>query len=361
MGNGGVAKFRILDPYIKLQELYPKDFNIELLDVSNLLTVDTNKYDYVVAHTAMVVADELYKKLLTVDNLVVDIDDYWNLDSSHQLFHYHQQNKMSEKIIKLLKHAQIVTTTTQLFAFEISKYNKAVFVLPNAIDFDETQFKPQPLVDNFIKFGYIGGSNHFYDIKLLDGLFTALKGNEKFKMVLAGFNDNIYNPQTKVMNRDALKTDWYKVEKMITDNYNFYLEDKKKLLNFVPQDTDTPKYKRIWTKASNLYAKAYNEINVNLIPLLNNKFNNMKSPLKVIEAGAFGNIVIVSDVEPYNSIVEHDITGLIIKNPKDWKKYGKDILENFEKYQYMGVNLQKKIKEEYNLNLITEKRKEIFK
>ncbi|MFN9953847.1 MAG: hypothetical protein ACK55I_12175, partial [bacterium] len=78
-------------------------------------------------------------------------------------------NKINEKITANLKVAKYVTTTTTLFADEISKYNKNVFVLPNAINPNEPQFKEPTLESDRIRVGWLGGSSHLHDLKLLDG------------------------------------------------------------------------------------------------------------------------------------------------------------------------------------------------
>lgn len=70
--------------------------------------------------------------------------------------------------------ADYVTTTTPLFANEIKKHNKNVFVIPNAINPEEKQFIPQPTKSDRLRFGIIYGSSHEHDIALLEGLTNQL-------------------------------------------------------------------------------------------------------------------------------------------------------------------------------------------
>ena len=73
-----------------------------------------------------------------------------------------------------LKIADYVTTTTKLFADEISKINKNVFVLPNAINPDEPQFKAKTEPSDRLRFGWLGGSSHLHDLKLIEGTTNTL-------------------------------------------------------------------------------------------------------------------------------------------------------------------------------------------
>jgi hypothetical protein len=49
------------------------------------------------------------------------------------------------------------------------RLNKNIVIFPNAINPNEPQFK-QPIEDsNRIRIGWLGGSSHLHDLKLLDG------------------------------------------------------------------------------------------------------------------------------------------------------------------------------------------------
>lgn len=77
--------------------------------------------------------------------VVVDIDDYWNLHPTHELYKSYKENDIPNQTITGLKNADWVTTTTEHFADKIREFNENVTVLPNAIDEDEPQFKVEPL------------------------------------------------------------------------------------------------------------------------------------------------------------------------------------------------------------------------
>ena len=88
--------------------------------------------------------------------VIVDFDDYWELDQRHPMFAYSRQSKMSENKVKWMKCANYITVTTPVFRNTI--YNKFklnnVYVFPNAIDDTEKQFIPNPEPSDKIRFGF---------------------------------------------------------------------------------------------------------------------------------------------------------------------------------------------------------------
>ena len=134
---------------------------------------------------------------------IMDLDDYWAPGQHHPAYLIIKNSKMDEKILSNIKMAENVTTTTDIFANEIGKYNKRVFVLPNAIDPTEKQYTPNPEKSDRIRIGWLGGSSHLEDLKLLNGLVNKLKSDglmDKVQFVLCGFdlrgNVTMIDPKT---------------------------------------------------------------------------------------------------------------------------------------------------------------------
>ena len=71
----------------------------------------------------------------------MDIDDHWAPGPDHPAWAIIKQNELDKKIADNLKIARNITTTTPIFAEEIKKFNKYVFVLPNPINPEEIQYK----------------------------------------------------------------------------------------------------------------------------------------------------------------------------------------------------------------------------
>jgi len=120
---------------------------------------------------------------------IMDLDDYWLPTKEHPVHQMVLQMKLHEKIMANLKAAGHVTTTTSVFAKEISKFNKNVYILPNAINPKESQFNVNPEPSDKLRFGWLGGSSHLHDLKLLDGTINKLSQHkDKFSMYLCGFD-----------------------------------------------------------------------------------------------------------------------------------------------------------------------------
>jgi glycosyltransferase involved in cell wall biosynthesis len=315
---------------------------------------------------------------------VMDLDDYWLPTMDHPAYHLVVQSKLHEKIMNNLKVSQYVTTTTSIFASEIKKFNKNVFVLPNAINPDEPQFKAQTQPSDKIRFGWLGGSSHLKDIQLLDGTFNKLSQHkDKFEIYLCGFDVRgsvtEINKQTGEQNVRPIKpeeTVWYQYEKVFTNNYQYDTPEYKEfLMKFKEEEYtggDYVRYNRIWTRPVTSYAKNYAKFDVSLAPIKNHMFNRVKSQLKVIEAGFYKKAIIASNVGPYTIDLKHclqngnfvDGNAFLVdesRNHSDWAKFIKKLIDNPNMVEDMGNRLYETVKPLYDLNVVTETRAQIYK
>jgi glycosyltransferase involved in cell wall biosynthesis len=386
----GVGKFRSVDPHVFLQNLYGDDFHVDIVyeppydDMSFW-----SQYQIVACHRSIgpdfEKANEIIKKL-TENGIItiVDIDDYWMPGKEHPIHDIIKFNKINEKIVANLKVASYVTTTTNLFADEIKKFNKNVVVFPNAINPNEPQFKEPTLESDRLRIGWLGGSSHLHDLQLLDsplGKITHLK--DKLQFVLCGFDTRgtvtEINQQTgEHKKRDILphETVWAQYEKIFTQNHSLISEDYKKyLLKYTqekyPNELDES-YVRVWTQPVTSYAKNYSKFDVSLAPIKNTMFNRMKSQLKVIEAGFYKKAIIASDLGPYTLDLKHclnhgnfvDGNAMLVdenRNHSDWAKYIKKLVENPNMVKDMGERLYETVKDTYDLNTVTKNRAEFYK
>lgn len=317
--------------------------------------------------------------------VIVDIDDYWLPTKEHPIHSIILHDKIHEKIIANLKEADYVTTTTKLFADEISKFNKNVVVLPNAINPDEPQFKQPNEESDRIRIGWLGGSSHLHDLKLLDG-FISKNGSEvnnKVQYVLCGFDTrgSVTEIDQKTGQRKQRpirpeETVWARYEEIFTSNYGIISEDyKKSLIEFKEQEytsDSTLPYRRVWTKPVNSYAANYSKFDISLAPIKNHIFNRMKSQLKVIEAGFYKKALIASQVGPYTIDLKHsfkeghfvDGNALLVqenRNHGDWSKFIKKLVQNPNLITDLGERLYETVKDTYHLKTVTVTRAEFYK
>ena len=256
----GVSKFRSVDPHLCLQKLYPDEFWVDIdyepkLDDPEWL----KQYDLIHYHRSLHPDYNLAQKLSEEINklgipAIMDLDDYWLPNKEHPAYMLVKGRKLDEMIVENLKRAQHVTTTTPIFAEEIKRFCKSVFVLENAIDPNEKQFTRNPEPSDRVRIGWLGGSSHMADLEILNG------GQQKTRDI---------TPKESV---------WYKYEQLFTANHTWLSEEQKQVLmkfKFGEEygDTDTS-YRRVWTKPITTYASNYNKFDVSLAPLKHHMLNH---------------------------------------------------------------------------------------
>ena len=385
----GVGKFRSVDPHVFLQNLYGDDFHVDIMYEPSYDDMSFwSQYQIVAFHRSIGSdferANELIQKLNSLGIITIaDIDDYWMPGKEHPIHDIIKINKINEKIIANLKVATYVTTTTEIFANEIRKFNKNVVVFPNAINPNEPQFKEPTLESDRVRIGWLGGSSHLHDIELLNqsfGKITNLK--DKLQFVLCGFDTRgsvtEINQQTgEHKKRDILphETVWAQYEKIFTQNHKLVSDDYKNHLLKYTQETYPNQYDesyvRVWTQPVTSYAKNYSKFDVSLSPIKNTMFNRMKSQLKVIEAGFYKKAIIATNLGPYTIDLKHcldhgnfvDGNAMLVdenRNHSDWAKYIKKLVDNPNMIKDMGERLYETVKDTYDLNVVTENRAEFY-
>lgn len=389
----GVGKYRVLDPFKFIGNKHSDEIHVDI--VMNLEDNDSvfDNYDVVVFHSFIHVAPHernmeriewLKKRGIKV---VMDIDDFWNVDQRHPMYEQIKKQNVAEKKVLFLKAVDYVTCTTDFFANEIKKRLgvKNVFVFPNAVDETEPQFQPNPIKSDKVRFGWLGGSSHLYDIELMkSGVeFIQNQYKDKTQFVLCGFDlrgsvHEIDRATGNVTQRPILphETVWSKYESIFTSGYKVLDPDHKNfLLSYAQSDypsMDVP-YLRRWTQDINKYALNYNYFDVSLAPLVDSYFNSCKSQLKVIEAGFHKKAIIASENMPYTldlvSAVDEgkfksDGNALVVssrKNHKDWAKHMKRLIDNPNMIEDLGNRLYETVKDKYALKNVCADRVQFLK
>ena len=385
----GWGKFRSVDPHVKLQNLYPDDFHVDI-DYEPRIN-DFNfwkQYQIVHFHRSFGNIDHCPQMIKTLQSLgiivVADIDDYWLPTKEHPIHQLIVENKMNQKIVDNLKASDYVITTTEIFANEIRKFNKNVIVLPNAIDPKEPQFnQPTPPSDK-IRVGWLGGSSHLHDLKLLDGMVNKLTPiQEKLQYYVCGFDIRgsvtEINKETGEQKQRPIKPDetvWVRYEEIFTNNYKIITPEYKLFLDKFEEGEypaiKNENYVRVWTRPVEQYAKNYSNFDISLAPIKNHIFNRMKSQLKVIEAGFYKKALIASNVGPYTIDLKHALdkgnftngNALLVNetnNHSDWAKNIKKLVENPNMITDLGERLYETVKDKYDLNQVTHERASFYK
>ena len=389
----GVSYFRSTIPHIKLEEYYPDNFYIDI-DYEPKIDDDEylKQYDLIHYHRTLGDYDNLEEVLNRCDRLgivtIMDIDDHWSPGPNHPAWELIKQGELDKKIARNLNISRNVITTTPIFAEEIKRLNKNVFVLPNAINPEEKQYISNVEKSDRIRIGWLGGSSHIKDLEILGGMVRKFKNAgllDKIQLVLCGYdlrgNITMIDKTTGKQKQRAIKPKesvWYTYEKIFTDDYSILSPEYKKFLHTFKEEeyenVHNEPYRRVWTKPITSYASNYNLFDILIAPLKESNFNKVKSQLKVIEAGFHKKALIAQDYGPYqidcvNAIeyggkINPKGNCLLVdthKNHKQWYQYTKKLLDNPSLVEDLGEKLYEDIVPKYHIDVITEYRAEVYR
>ena len=267
--------------------------------------------------------------------LIVDIDDYWILDPWHIL----QGSYPTTEIVNYMMLADMVTVTHDRLAMAVNPYNENVEILPNALPYGDDQFGALKVsieesgVDipkDSLRVLYAGGVTHEKDLNIIANPWKRIASDkvmkDKLSFVLAGYDDS--NPKMAAI--------WHRM----ISNYLCGF----KLNGYVRQPLPPDRYMAF-----------YAEADICIAPLVESRFNSMKSNLKTLEAAAFKLPILVSNVHPY---IESG--GIKIECQSDWFRYLKLLSKSKEaREDYGNFNFEYSIKN-HNFESINTKRKHIY-
>ena len=196
----------------------------------------------------------------------------------------------------LLKESDLITVTTENLKKHVSQFtDKPIAVLPNCIN--PLEF-PKRNQNDKVKIGYAGSYSHIPDFEIVKDAISSLKGKHDIYFELFGFD---YPP--------------FKRRKVVP-------------------------MKRYYAELADMG----NDIAI--APLLDNPFNQNKSPLKFLENVAVGSITLCSNRLPYKG----EIPDKWLVDDGDWEKtlekyiLDKDLREQTLKEQREWVFLNRNVK-----------------
>lgn len=300
-GSGGVEYHRLLKPFSLLANDY---------DITHCEGISSEAFDYgfdVVVFSRIlpiVKQKEFIKELKKRGTYVIcDIDDHWILSGNHVVKKV--ADSMRKQSIEALLHADEVWTTHELLGGHVDKLNKNWQVIPNALDPNDQQWQPKK--EYGTRIGWAGGITHFHDLMLTKDAWGDVVP------VVCGFND---------------QPEW----KRLADNF------KADYINALDVHN---------------YGLLYDQFDIAIAPLEDNKFNRCKSNLKIIEAGMKGLPIFVQNIHPYTD----DAKGIIKVDNWNLAIAEANAMDN-EQIKEWGQALREYVISNYDLNKVNELRKE---
>jgi glycosyltransferase involved in cell wall biosynthesis len=321
--NSGVSFHRLFNPLIYL----PKDYAM----MTDVLTEEELEKGYDILFINRYIAGMEVDEVVRLREkygfkLVVDVDDYWNLDAWHILYGKYP----TQKVIDHIKVADIVTCSNNDLAVQIDELNPNWIVIPNALPYGEDQFTDVKTESDKVRFVYAGSVTHEKDIAILKNPMKRVAGDAMVKnnstFILCGYSEdkNVANVWGRMIN-----------DYLCGFNVDGYIRAA------LPVDQ---------------YMNFYNEADACLIPLVDSKFNSMKSNLKVLEAATKNAPVICSNVKPYSEC-KHIIP---VNNQSDWFTNIKKVVKDAIYRQEMGIANGEWCRENFNLIKVNKLRSQIF-
>lgn len=322
---GGIGYYRAHGPAIALRA---RGYTVDVLGKELEEKIDANnvfesykeflsKYDLVVikqadtSNVAKLIGACKEIKLpvvMDLDDLITELDP----DNPATAKGYEEGGTKQAFAIASMTMCDALFVSTQPLADEYKKFLKIryqmelpIFVLPNCCD-PSLWTKQKKSADDTIVIGWQGSVTHDNDLKIaLPAIKKIMKKNENVALSLTG----------------GITTEAY--EKLIEKPFGKELSKRVMILRGTPSYNSFPGYmsKHTW--------------DIGMIPLRDSKFSRGKSHIKWLENSLLGVPSIVSDVMPYNEVVEDGKTGILCKD-NEWQDKLEMLIADADKRKYIA-------------------------
>jgi len=273
-GMNGVVYHRIYSPHLRMQLDGQATIDV-CQSQEEWLTIDLAPYDVVVFSRWLGKYQyDVLKRIADAGKpYVIDVDDYWVLPKYNPAYWAYRKG-IKQAIKDAIHYADAVFTTTPMLAKEVRLINENVYVVPNCLDLTHNQWSQPKEKNEKVKIGWVGGITHEEDLKLIA--------------------DDI----------NSMDVEFYIVGYTPSDHWN-------NIVKLIP-NAKIVEGTSVWE-----YGEVYKHFDFVLAPLQDNRFNQCKSELKIVEAAAYSIPIICSAVFPYLYHTSND--GVIFTTQNNWK------------------------------------------
>lgn len=216
-------------------------------------------------------------------------------------------------LIDIIRKCHAVTVSTNELKKKLIKTNSNIHVLPNFIHDNVWNFQKKRYSDKEqLTIGYAGTSTHEADLSQIESAVKKINKNynSRIKFLFFGCATDYLQNECNV---DCVKFE---------NNYETYAEKLQKL-----------------------------DIDIMVIPLVNNEFNRCKSNIKWLEISSCGIPGIYSDLPPYNSCVEHLVNGILVNDSsQNWYEAMVYLIENLDARKRIGQKAQQDVMNGYRMS-----------
>jgi len=229
-------------------------------------------------------------------------DDLWTVNPENPSFTISEEKRRQYE--HLMEECDAITTTTKHLAKKLRRFNKNVYVCPNAVNPEVFILNKDKPPKDRLRVAYAGAASHWKDLAILPDVISELQKKYDFSFIIQGICAK------------PLESEMWSYERIV--QYGLQPEQSvylKSALDF-------------WKRIQNLnffhipfyppvmYPSVLNslDIDIGVAPLNDNEFNHSKSCVKFYEYATIGAATLASKVLPYKEEV-----GYCAKNKvKDW-------------------------------------------
>lgn len=317
-GINGVVYHRLFTPHLRMQIDGQADVSV-CQSPEEWLTLDYKQFDLIIFSRWLGTKHyDVLKKIADSDTpYVVDIDDHWILPKYNPAYWAYRKG-IKQCVKDSINYADAVITTTPALAKEIRLINENVVIASNCLDYTHKQWEAEPMErTDKVKVGWVGGVTHEEDLKLIA---DQIKGLD-IEFYICGYTPGeIWNRIAKSM----------------------------------------PDAKIVEGTSVFEYGEVYRHFDFVVAPLQDNKFNNCKSELKIVEASAYKKPIICSAVYPY--LYHGDNDGVLFVQHNEWRTAIQKLVDAGRSVrESMGVSNYDYCQKHHNLELHNLTRLQLYK
>lgn len=232
--------------------------------------------------------------------------------------HSHRQDYQGETIAMLtvILEADAITTSSVGMYEYLRDLNPNVYLLPNFLP--DSLWYTRPVAgmvnqDDKVVIGYMGGETHQADLQLLVSVLLSVHQRYLEKVIFRFWG---VKPPDELRNLPC--TEWIEINELDYQKFTQF---------FLSQQCD-----------------------IFLAPLRDNLFNRKKSSIKYLEYSILGIPGIYSRLEPYEKIVNPDVTGYMATNESEWLEHLIALIENLNLRHEMGKACQQVVRRNWMLS-----------
>jgi glycosyltransferase involved in cell wall biosynthesis len=227
--------------------------------------------------------------------VIVDLDDdLWSLHPSNPAYASWNGTGRLEILEACLASADLVTVSTEDLLSVIRPINRSVTVIPNMLPAEH--WPPERVRrggGERLVLGWAGSPTHGVDLAVLSGTVeTLLDAYPDTEVAIAGMSRVPFRPHDRIRFIDGVMIEQY--------------------------------------------PSTLAQFDIGMIPLVDGRFNRCKSDLKFLEYSMMGIPSVASKVGPYEGSVVHGVNGFLARNPKDWLKHLRRLIEDAELRDSIG-------------------------